>query len=140
MKKGHTPLGYRIVDGRAIIDEADAQQVKLIFRSYLDGLSMRNAAKSAGLTLTHGSVKHILCNRHYIGDEFYPAIIDRETFDAAESERQRREKVLGRDSLPKKKPETRTPPVGFRMIKATQAFAEPYRRAEYLYSLIESEE
>ena len=38
-------------------------------------------------TVSNASVKWLLQNRHYLGDEFYPAIINRQTFDAAEAER-----------------------------------------------------
>lgn len=140
MKQGHTPLGYRIIGGKAVVSDEDTAKVKLIFAAYLDGQSMRNAAEQAGLKLMHASVKRILSNRHYLGDEFYPAIIDAETFDAAENERKRREEALGRDKLPKKEPDTRVPSIKFRMGKAVQTYKEPYSQAEYLYSLIESED
>ena len=53
-------------------------------------MSYMDAAEQVGLHMNHGSVKRILQNRHYLGDECYPAIIDREMFDAAEQERRRR--------------------------------------------------
>jgi len=36
-----------------------------------------DAAEQAGMKACHGSVKKMLQNRHYLGDEYYPAIIDR---------------------------------------------------------------
>ena len=140
MKQGHTPFGYRIAGGKAVIDDEDAGKVRLIFTAYLDGQSMTNAAGQAGLKLMHASVKRILTNRHYLGDDFYPTIIDTGTFDAAQKERKRREESLGRDNLPKKKPDKWKPPIKFRMGKAVRTFDEPYKQAEYLYSLIESED
>ena len=71
--------------------------------------------------------------------DIHEPIIDRETFDAAEAERQRREGALGRDNRPKKVPCSRVPQTRFRMTKSDQAFREPYEHAQYLYSLIESE-
>ena len=35
-------------------------------------------------------------NKRYLGDDYYPAIIDKETFDAAEKERVKRQIRLGR--------------------------------------------
>ena len=81
----------------------------------------------------------MLQNPHYLGDEFYPAIIDKETFDAFETERIRREKALGRDDRQKKAPDTLPAPTTFQMRKKARVFNDPYRQAEYVYSLIESE-
>ena len=41
----------------------------------------------------------MLKNKRYLGTEFYPAILDRESFEAVETERQRREKLLGRTRM-----------------------------------------
>ena len=113
--------------------------MRQIYAGYLSGLSLKRAAGEAGLAIQHSSVKHLLQNRHYIGDDFYPAIIDWETFDAAEKERKRRETVLGRDKLPKKGLCTKAPLTKFRMKKENQAFIDPYEQAQYIYDLIESE-
>ena len=42
----------------------------------------------------------MLKNTHYSKDEYYPAVIDRETFDKAEQERMRRVAALGRIKEP----------------------------------------
>lgn len=41
---GHTPYGYRIENGKAVIDEAAATQVRELYKNYLCGLSLTNAA------------------------------------------------------------------------------------------------
>lgn len=74
---GHTPYGYRIENGRAVIDEKQAHQVRGLFESYILGLSLKDAAEKAGLKLFHGSAGRILRNRKYLGDDYYPAIIDK---------------------------------------------------------------
>ena len=140
MSRGHTPYGYRIENGIAVICEEEAAQIREIYRGYFAGLSFRNAAKEVGLDMTHSVVKHMLQNPHYLGDNFYPAIIDSETFDAFEVERQRREKAMGRDNIQKKAMEARPVATSFRMKEADQSFENPYEQAEYLYSLIESED
>ena len=83
---GHTPFGYIIVDGKAVVDEATAEQVRNVYLNYLSGLSLVDAAKRAGLNMRHCGVKNMLQNKHYLGDDFYPQIIDNEIFNAAKME------------------------------------------------------
>ena len=89
--------------------------------------------------MKHSSAKRMMQNPHLLGDDFYPAIIDQETYDAFEAERQRREKILGRNTRKKKTMEARPAPTAFRMRKSVTVNTDPYKQAEYLYSLIESE-
>ena len=139
MSRGHMPYGYQIENGSVIVNEDQAARIRKIYKGYLGGLSLRGAAREAGLTLSHASVKRMMQNPHYLGDEFYPMIIDRETYDAFEAERRRREKALGRDNMVRKTVETGPAPTAYRTRQAEQIFSNPYRQAEYLYSLIESE-
>ena len=46
----HTPFGYRIENGKAVIDIEAAEQIKILFESYLSGDSLATAAKKAGMT------------------------------------------------------------------------------------------
>lgn len=139
MSRGHTPFGYRIENGVAVICEDQAEQIRKIYAGYLGGLSLRNAAKEAGIKMVHASVRRLLQNPYLLGDDFYPAIIDRDTFDAFEAERKRREEALGRDNKQKKTVESVPAPTSFRMAQAAETFSDPYQQAEYIYSLIESE-
>lgn len=134
---GHTPFGYRIKNGKAVIDTEAAKQVKLLFQSYLSGDSFDTAAKKAGLKSFHAGIGKMLRNAHYLGDEYYPAIIDPVTFAAAEAERIKRATKLGRIREPKEKTEVVFPTV-FRLNKEMQQFDDPFQQAEYAYSLIES--
>ena len=140
MKKGLTPYGYKIVNGGAVIDEEEAAQVRKIYDGYLSGLSLTGAAKAAGLELKHRSVRVMLENRRYLGDEYYPAIIDPDTFRAFEAERLRREKMLGRDKKQKKATEAKPAPIRFQLIMPARELSDPYKQAEYIYSLIERED
>ena len=90
------PYGYKVVKGKAVIDEVEAEQVRMVFKGYLSGLAYVVAAEAVGLKLTHPSVKMILQNKRYLGDKYYPAIIDQETFDKAEAERFKRQRQMGR--------------------------------------------
>ena len=140
MRRGHTPFGYRIEKGAAVIVPEQAEQIRKIYAGYLAGQGFIEAARNAGLTMQHSSVKRLLQNMHYLGDEFYPAIIDKETFDAAEAERQQRLEIMGRTYMKKADPEDRQVKTRFTMKPVMRQTNDPYERAAYIYSLIESEE
>lgn len=91
-----TPYGYRIVDGKAVPEPGEAGKVKMLFHWYLEGFSIREAAERADLTLSKSGAGAILKNRKYLGDDYYPPIIDRATFEKAIEERERRYDVQGR--------------------------------------------
>lgn len=134
----HTPYGYRIENGKAVKDELAAEQIKALFQAYLSGDSLATAAQKAGILTSHAGIGKMLRNAHYLGDEYYPMIIDPDTFSAAEAERIKRATKLGRIREPKEKNETLFP-TAFRIIEGTQQFDDPFQQAEYAYSLIESE-
>jgi len=112
--------------------------VRTLFSGYLSGLALVPAAEAAGLTLFHGGAKRMLQNEHYLGDDFYPAIIDSETFSKVAEERNRRARALGRirerTIPPPSKAET-----AFIIGKVTHRYDDPFKQAAYIYSLIESE-
>lgn len=134
----HIPYGYRIEDGKAVIDEIQAEQVRTFFKEYISGKALKVAAETVGLKMFHGSAGRMLRNTHYLGDDYYPAIIDQELFDKAEEERQSRANQLGRVRELKVK-ETPSAPLQFTMGKQKKVFYDPFEQAEYAYSLIESE-
>ncbi len=135
---GHTPYGYRIINGKAVIEEQAAEQVKALFQSYLTGDSLAMAAKKAEIIAFHAGISRMLQNKRYLGDEYYPALIDPDTFAAAKTERIRRAEKLGRVREPKVKKEV-VYPTTFCISEGTERFDDPFQQAEYAYSLIESE-
>ena len=50
---GHTPYGYKIENGKAVIDETAAGKLRTLFDNYLNGLSLQTAAKAAGIKTYH---------------------------------------------------------------------------------------
>ena len=100
--------------------------------------SLTNAAKASGLNLLHSGAKRMMLNRHYLGDDFYPAIIDQASFDAVSAELSKRSTQLGRNDR-YIAPIIKRPPTAFRLGDITENYENPVRQAEYLYSLIESE-
>jgi DNA invertase Pin-like site-specific DNA recombinase len=107
---GGVPLGYYVKDRKLLIDETEAEQVRSIFRRYLEmsgikalkedldakgHLTKRKVLSTGrvvgGIPFYTGPLAYLLKNRVYIGecqhgDKFYPgkheAIIDRELFNA----------------------------------------------------------
>ena len=133
---GHTPYGYRIENGAAVINKAEAECVRRIFDNYISGMSLREAAKAAGHPLVHSTVKRMLTKKYYCGDDFYPAIIDISTFHTANSELKRRadnKNQTGKTRRIIPKPETE-----FTFSHPLTQYDDPYEQAQYLYSLIES--
>lgn len=135
---GHTPFEYKIENGYAVVDEATAGQIRQIFQFYLKGDGLTTAAKKAGVISSHGGISRMLKNTHYLGDGYYPAIIDREIFDKADQERMRWAAVLGRIKEPMEQKEIQIPTV-LHTKSVDQTFDDPFLQAEYVYSLIESE-
>lgn len=134
----HIPYGYRIENGLAVVDEEKAATVREFFQNYISGQALMVAAEKVGLKLYHGSAGRMLRNKKYLGDSYYPAIIDKEIFDKAEEIRMGRAKALGRVRELEGKP-TRVFPTSFSMPMVRTVYQDPFEQAAYAYSLIESE-
>lgn len=102
----HTPLGYRIQNGKAEIEPETAVFVREVFDAYLTGTSTYRIAKdftrrgilnaSHKPSWNHGSIGKILENRKYLGDEFYPPLIEQSVFGQVQDRRKQRVQELGR--------------------------------------------
>ncbi len=133
---GHTPYGYRIENGSAVINESEAECIRRIYDNYISGMGLREAAKAVGYPVVHSTVKRILTRKCYCGDDFYPPIIDAEQFQKANQELKTRSaslRMMGRKRRTAAKPLTE-----FEMSVPEVHYDDPYQQAEYLYSLIES--
>ena len=134
----HIPYGYRIENGLAVINEEKADAVREFFQGYISGLVLMAAAEKVGLKLYHGSAGRMLRNEKYLGDDYYPAIIDKETFDKAEEIRMSRARALGRVRELEGKSDS-VFPTSFSMPAVRTVYQNPFEQAAYVYSLIESE-
>lgn len=132
----HTPYGYRIENGIAVIDVLEAEQVKQIFSNYVSGMSLSEAAKAAGVGMVHSMVKRMITRTCYLGDSFYPPIIDEDTFRRANDELNRRAAEMNRIGRTYRKQPV--PQTEFTFTPQNLHFDDPFQQAEYLYSLIES--
>lgn len=110
MTQRHMPIGYKLVDGKIQLDEHKAAVVKRIFSDYLSGASTSALAKrltelgfpnaNSKASWNHGSIGKILENVKYLGDEFYPQMIETGLFERAQKRRQERCDQLGRSLQP----------------------------------------
>lgn len=134
----HTPYGYDIVGGAAVINEEQAAVIRQTCENYLSGMSMTQAARAAGINMNHSGVKRLMLNPRYLGDDFYPAILTQEISQAVEAERQRRDALYNGTRYTKEEVKISIP-ASFTMRKFSQKYKDPVKQAEYAYSLIESE-
>ena len=134
----HTPYGYDIVGGMAVINEEQAAAIRQTCENYLSGMSMTQAALTAGINMKHSGVKRLMLNPRYLGDDFYPAILTPEIAQAVEAERQRRDALYKGTRYTKEEVQISIP-VSFTMRKFSKKYKDPVKQAEYAYSLIESE-
>jgi len=110
MMQRHMPIGYKLADGKIQLDEPKADVVKRIFADYLSGVSTSALAKrlteigfpnaNSKASWNHGSIGKILENVKYLGDEFYPQMIDSEVFEQVQKRRKERCEQLGRSIQP----------------------------------------
>ena len=130
--------GYKIVDGKAVVDKPAQKKIQLHFQNYLAGMSLSKAAEEAGIYIPHGMVAKLLSNQHYLGDSFYPQLVDKSTFEKAAVERKHRAEKLGRTNLKKIIVEKKAP-TNFTLFKIEEYYDAPARQAECLYSLIQED-
>ena len=109
---GPLPIGYELKDGKFVIVNEEAEQVRLIFRRYLEVSGINELARDlkarkihtkartfstgktrGGIPFGRGTLSHLLRNRFFIGEVEYkgeilpgeqPAIMERSLFDAVQ--------------------------------------------------------
>jgi len=111
---GQTPLGYKIVDKKYVINEDTAPIVRRIYAMYAANATMADIIRylnqqgiktQKGNEYNKNSIRRILTNRKYIGIAHYhgqdyrgivPAIIDGELFEQAQIMMQKNKKAPAR--------------------------------------------
>ena len=131
----HTPYGYDIVGGAAVINAEQAANLRKLCENYLSGMSFVQAALTAGINMKHSGVKRLMQNPRYLGDDFYPAILTPEIAQAVEAERQRRDTLYKGTRYTKEEVQISIP-VSFTMRKLSTRYKDPIKQAEYAYSQI----
>ena len=130
------PFGYRIEDEKAVPDEVDAAKLRTLFNEYLDCGSMLAAARKAGVEKTHSMIGRMLRNEAYLGTEFYPRLIDDETFQKAQEIRLQTATKLGR-VRPAKVRTVKAVNLNFTVGTIEKRFQDPYLQAQYAYEQIQ---
>ena len=113
---GYTPLGYRVEDGKLLIDDTTAQVVRFIFTEYASGTGKKEICKlckekgyrsRAKNEITINSITQIVNNRIYFGDATYkfgtpdeikrecPAIISKKLWDRCQQRELTGKRVRG---------------------------------------------
>ena len=127
--------GYTIRDGRLEVEEKEAENIRKIFKNYLAGNALIKSADLAGLEKNSSSVKRLLTNEKYLGNDIYPKIIDEESFEKAGQMLKERAVAMGR--VWEKEEEIIKVPCKFRYKEKETLPLDPFERASYKYRLIE---
>lgn len=130
----HTPFGYNIVNGAAVINEEQAEVIRKLATGYLSGATFANLARENDVGIT--AVKRILADRRYIGNGYYPQILAEEMMDEIAAERKKRLEAQGRSNVKKRSREKPKPQTEFRMKPVRQMYKDPVKQAEYAYEQI----
>lgn len=85
----HTPLCYRIENGIEIIDEPAATKLRQLYKNCLSSMSLSKAAAEAGISIYHEAAKRLMKIVYYLGDSFYPSLINKDTYQIAQEEHKR---------------------------------------------------
>ena len=78
--------------------ESVATKLRQLYKNYLSGMSLSKELQEAGIPTYHGTAKRLMETAHYLGDSFYPAIDDKDTYQKAQEERMHRATKLGRNN------------------------------------------
>ena len=127
--------GYQMVKGKIIIRQEEAACLVDLYENYLEGNSLTAAGKIAGIDKPHAPLGRLLKNEVYVGAAIYPMIINQDTFQRVQKERQQRSKRLGRNfELVKDKIVIVN---SFKWREEAPDALNPFERAENFYQLIE---
>lgn len=94
-KNRYLPYGYKIENGKTIIELREAEIIRRIYRAYAEGLSYKKIAEQLTAesvcylpeksVWNKNRVARILQNTHYNGSEKYPAILEASQRQAAQT-------------------------------------------------------
>ena len=135
----YIPYGYRIENGKLQIDDIQARKLKVLYESYVSGMTLQKAHEVSKIESSFNAIKTMLKNPVYTGCDGYPQIIENALFESVQKERKERVSRLGKNKL-KHREKVFSPLTGFQISKAETSFDDPKLQAEYLYTLIKEKE
>ena len=123
--------GYKIVNGKAVIDEAEREIMMSFIGYYLDGFSIKKSKEMSGIGFASGTLRHLLDNETYLGTDFYPPIIEEALFNRIAIERASRTHGATRSPDP-------VQPVyrNFAYIRPAELPGDPALAAQLMYDSI----
>ncbi|MBQ9662735.1 MAG: hypothetical protein IJV40_06250 [Oscillospiraceae bacterium] len=130
MKRPMIPYGYKIENGAAIPHPEESEKLRRFFAFYLDGCSIRAAAKAAGIDHSPTTCRNMLTNETYLGTDFYPRLIQPDVMKKAKA----RAEVRGQNYSREREARYRVVPV---RTAFTFAGATPDLSASRLYECIQ---
>lgn len=131
----HTPYGYKVENGKFVINNEEAIILKKLFEVYIECESMTAAAKRVGINKTHSVIGRLIKNKKYLGTEVYPQIIDEELFNKA-NELKHLIAVRTKRYKPKEIKPVEEIQIEYKLKRVDEKFKDPYKQAEYAFSCI----
>lgn len=96
-RQHHVAYGYKWVGQGIIVVSEETKTIQFIYVSYINGMSQRELAKvltEKGVPTPNGkkgwnvsTIRRILTNLEYCGNQFYPKIIEKDLFEKAQATR-----------------------------------------------------
>lgn len=129
----YIPYGYRIVDGKAVIDEQEAKNVRDLFHQFLEHGLISKTAQAVNINKTHSVIGRILKNKTYLGTTFYPSILDKETFHRVQ---QIRNSKIRKQTYKRELKPLISVNSTYEIGAIEKKYDDPYKQAAYVYSQI----
>ena len=118
------PYGYKIEKGVALLQKEKALQIQQIFEEYLNGFGLQAIADKLHMNCSHTKIGRILDDAHYIGDDFYPAIVEKTIWEEVAKKRKEKAASLGRDKTTR----SMIKESGFYGLVYCETCGSPYKR------------
>lgn len=130
--------GYKLNDGKVQIHPVESTQVKILFELISDGTSMLAANKVVRIERTHTTIARMLKNRKYLGNEFYPRLIDESIFKKVQEVRE--QAIINKNRSRRNLALDKNQDVSFRFSQVYEdRYDDPFMQAAYAYNLITKE-
>ena len=133
------PYGYQIVQGQAAINAGEAERLLRFTSFYLEGASVANAARMAGVNRAVSNCCAMLRNPVYLGDEFYPPLFSQDLARRLKAEHSRRRGTRKPGGRKRNKPATVQTEFLFQPEKSPKNLS-PLELAQWVYEQIQPKE
>ena len=131
----HIPYGYKIENGCAVIISEEADRIRSLYNAFMQGLSIEASGKKAGIPLSRSAVGKVLSNPVYLGDGYYPQMVEESLYRKVQIERASRSNSSVRISSAPPAMQFQT---SFRLVNPPEKEGNAVIDAQNLYDSIES--